>query len=85
MEDWISVNFIKSLKFTTMNKTELNKNQQKDFWLKILCDENEINWLVDTGRVRLFMSRQTAKTLTRKLGNKIINKETNIGELDHRI
>ena len=34
LEDWSSVNFIQSLNFTTVNKTDLNKNQQGEFWLK---------------------------------------------------
>ena len=48
--------------------------------VKTLSNNEEINRLVGTGSPRSFLSQQTAKNLTKKLGNKIINTETNIGE-----
>ena len=79
MEDWSSVNFIQSLNCTTVNKTNFNRNQQGEFWLKTLWNNEEINCLVDTGSPRLFISRQTAKMLTKKLENKIVRTEAKIG------
>ena len=80
MGDWTSINFIQSLNFTTVNKTDLNKNQQGQYWLENLSNNEKITWLVDKGSPRSFISQQTAKNLTKKLGNKFINTETNIGE-----
>ena len=67
MEDWSSVNFIQSLNFTTVNKTGLNKNQQREIWIKTLSNSEEINWLVDTGSPKSFISRQTAKKANTKI------------------
>ena len=79
-EDWSSINFIQSLNFTTVTKKDLNKNQQGDIWIQTKNNDEEINWLVDTGSPQSFISRRTSQYLTKKLGNKIIKTDTNIGE-----
>ena len=48
VEDWKSVNFNNSLNFTTTHTKSINKNQEKELWLEIKCNSEEINWLVDT-------------------------------------
>ena len=80
MKDWSSINFIQSLNFTTVTKKDLNKNQQGEVWIKTTSNDEEINWLVDTGSPRSLISRRTAQYLTKKLGHKIIKTDTNIGE-----
>ena len=80
MEDWSSMNFIQSLNFTTANKKDLNKNKQGYFWIQTLGDKEGINWFVDTGSPRSFISRRTAQYLTKKLGHRIVKTDTNIKE-----
>ena len=80
MEDWSSVNFVQSLNFTAVTKKHLNKNQQGEFWLQTKSKDENINWLVDTGSPRSFISRSTAQKLITKLGNKIIKQDKDIGE-----
>ena len=79
MEDWSTINFIQSLNFTTVPKKDFNKNQQGEFWIQTKSKE-DINWLVDTGSPRSFISRRTAQHLITKLGNKIVKQDKNIGE-----
>ena len=80
MEDWSSKNFMQSLNFTTVPKKVLNKNQQVESWIQTKSNNEETNWLVDTGRPRSFISRRTAQYLAKKLNHRIIKKDTNIGE-----
>ena len=79
-EDWSSINFIQSLNFTTVTNKDLNRNQQGEFWIQTTSNNEEINWFVDTGSARSFISRRTAQHLTKKLGHQIIKTDTNIGE-----
>ena len=48
MEERSSINFIHSLNFTTVTKQDLNKNQQRRFWIQTTSNNKEINWLADT-------------------------------------
>ena len=80
MDDWSSVIFIQSLNFTTVNEKDLNKNQQGEFWIKKLSTNEGINWLVDTGSPRSLYPDKQQKNLTKKLGHKIINTESNSEE-----
>ena len=80
MENWSSLNFIQSLNFTTVTKNDLNKNQQGEFWIQSRSKDEDINWLVEKGSPRSFISRRTAQNLTKKLGNKIVKQDKNIGE-----
>ena len=80
MENWSSINFIQSLNFTTVTKNDLNKNRPGEFWIQTRSKDEDINWLVDTGSPRSFISRRTAQYLTKKLGNKIVKQDKNIGQ-----
>ena len=80
MEDWSSINFKQSLNFTTVTKKDFNKNQQEEFWIQTKCKEDDINWLVDTGSRRSFISRRTAQHPITEIGNKIVKQDKNIGE-----
>ena len=66
IEDWSSINFIQSLNFTTVTKKDFKENQQGEFWIKTKSNEQDINWLVDTGSPRSFISRRTAQHLVIK-------------------
>ena len=80
MEDWSSINFIESLNFTTVKKKDVSKNHQGEFWIQTSTNNNIINWLVDTGSPRSFVSRNTAKQLITKLGSKIIKQHSQTTE-----
>ena len=79
-EDVSTINFIQSLNFTTVTKKELNMNQQGEFRIETKTKDESINWLVDTGSPRSFISRRTPQHLITKLGNRIIKQDKNIGE-----
>ena len=80
IEDWSSMNFIQSLNFTTVTEKDLNKNQQGEIWMQTTSNNEEINWLADTGSPQSFLSRRTAQHLTKILGHKIIKAVTSLEE-----
>ena len=66
--------------FYNSYKKDLTKNQQGEFRIQTTSNNEEINWLVDTGSPRSFISRRAEKHLTKKFGHKIFKTDTNIGE-----
>ena len=79
------IEYLSSVKLVNWKLSEtkintINKTHMGEYWLENETGQWKIYWLVDTGRQRSFVSQTTANWLTAKLGNKIQNKATKLGE-----
>ena len=78
MEDWSIVNFIKKRSEIKVNK--INKSELGEYWIATRTGDTKLQWLVDTGSPRSFVSESTANKLISKLGKSIKKSTTQVGE-----
>ena len=63
-EDWADINHIAPEIFSEVKKTQLNTSLTKEIWVETVTANNlKIQWLVDTGSPRTFVSKEQANTI----------------------
>ena len=72
MEDWSSVNTIRSVEVKKINTISVNKTTGGECWVKTNGKNTEVDWLADTGSPRSFLEYTKAKEITKQ------NKESKI-------
>ena len=78
MEDWSSVNTVRSVEVKKINTISVNKTTGGECWVKTNGKNTEVDWLADTGSPRSFLEYKKAKEITKQ------NKESKITIFDEK-